>query len=447
MIPPRSDSAHPLSHRVAQSGLASKTRYWVIVFAIALAVITYIDRVCISQAKSDISAEFHLNPKQMGYVFSAFTLAYALFEIPSGWLGDWLGPRRVLMRVVIWWSFFTAATGWARNYVWLLVTRFLFGVGEAGCFPNLTKIFSTWLPPEERVRAQGIMWMAARWGGALTPLLVVWVLSLISWRHAFQVFGLLGIVWALVFFWWFRDNPRDHRAVNEAELALLAGAETNAAGHGNVPWKRFLGSGTVWLLWLQYFSLSYGWYFFITWLPSYLKEGRGLAGAMQAWLAGFPLFFGGIGCIAAGFISARLNSALGSVTGTRRFLGVVGFLGAAVLMVASAYSKQPLLAMLAMGLASLSNDLTMPGSWGACMDVGGRYAGTLSGSMNMMGNLGGAVAGVVDGYILNAAPNGWIYIFWANALVYLVGAMCWIFIDPVTPLDGPQSLKKAGGAI
>src|SRR5215472_3036700 len=187
-------------------------RYWVIAFAVALAVITYIDRVCISQAAPLITRDLGFSREQMGAVFSAFTLAYALFEIPGGYLGDRMGARRVLMRIVVWWSFFTAATGWAWNYVSLLVTRFMFGAGEAGCFPNLTKVFTTWLPERERVRAQGIMWLSARWGGAFTPPLVAAVMLWLSpdavpehgWRRAFAVFGCLGLAWAVVFYVWFR---------------------------------------------------------------------------------------------------------------------------------------------------------------------------------------------------------------------------------------------------
>jgi ACS family glucarate transporter-like MFS transporter len=246
-----------------ESERPTSKRYWVIVFAVALAVVTYIDRVCISQAAPAITHDLRLTPSQMGWVFSAFAWAYALFEIPGGWLGDKIGARKVLMRIVIWWSFFTAATGWAWNVVSLVVTRALFGAGEAGCFPNLTKAFTSWLPGDERVRAQGIMWMSARWGGAFTPLLVVWIFQYMSWRAAFGVFGLLGVIWAIFFYRWYRDSPRDHKGVNRAELALLHETHNLASGHGNVPWRRFLGSRTVWMLWAQYFCLSYGWYFLV----------------------------------------------------------------------------------------------------------------------------------------------------------------------------------------
>jgi MFS family permease len=456
----------------------TRARYWVILFAITLAIIQYIDRVCISQAAPDISADLGLSTQQMGYVFSAFTLAYALFEIPTGWLGDKVGPRKVLLRVVLWWSFFTAATGWAWNYVSLVVARFLFGAGEAGCFPNLTKAFSTWLPTRDRTRAQALMWMGARWGGASAPLLVVAVMAFVSWRVAFMVFALLGVVWAIIFWMWFRDNPRDHRSVNSAELELLKENEQNVHGHGDVPWGKLATRPVVWLLGAQYFCLSYGWYFYVTWLPTYLKDARGmdiktnavmkwLAGLLEgalspettlkvlaAALAGIPLLFGGIGSFVAGVISSRLIVGQASslspgsaqtgrmpvplarrVTRVRRTFGFVGLTGAAALLMTSFYIRDPLLAMLSMGLASFFNDTTLPGSWATCMDVGGKYAGTVSGSMNMLGNFGGMAGPIVVGYVLAWTNRDWQLAFAISAGVYFLGALCWLFIDPVTPLE------------
>ena len=199
----------------------TRTRYWVIVFAVALAIIQYVDKVCISQAAPFIQKDLHLSDDQMGWVFGAFTLAYALFEIPAGYLGDRFGPRRVLLRIVIWWSFCTAALGRMWSCGSLMVTQFLFGAGEAGAFPNLTKAFNRWLPPQERPRAQGIMWMSARLGGALTPMLVYLCLQHVTWRTAFLLFGLPGVVWAILFFRWYRDDPRTHPSVNAAEAALM----------------------------------------------------------------------------------------------------------------------------------------------------------------------------------------------------------------------------------
>ncbi|MBN8733530.1 MAG: MFS transporter [Acidobacteria bacterium] len=416
---------------------ASNARKWVIVFAIALAILAYIDRVCISMAAPHISRDLGLTKVQMGWVFSAFAIAYALFEVPGGWLGDKMGPRKVLMRIVVWWSAFTAITGGVGSYVQLLAVRALFGAGEAGCFPNLTKAFTTWLPNEERVRAQGFMWTFARWGGAFTPPLVALVFQLVSWRMSFVLFGLLGILWAVPFYIWFRDNPADHKSVNAGELALLKEAAANATGHGDVPWAKLLGSRSVWLLWVQYFCLSFPWYFFITWLPTYLQDanGRGLNEATASTYAIFPLLFGGFGSLLCGLVSAPMARMLGSTGRARRAIATLGFAAAAGFLVLCINTGNPLLAMIFMGMASFSNDLVMPGAWGTCMDVGGKYAGSLSGSMNMMGNLAGFVAPPLGGYILQSTNNDWNTFLYVMAGVYFVGAFCWPFIDPTTPID------------
>jgi len=414
----------------------SRARYWVIVFAITLAVITYIDRVCISKAAPLIQRDLGLTKEQMGYAFAAFGWAYALFEIPGGWLGDRIGPRKVLMRVVMMWSAFTALTGWAWNQTSLVLCRFCFGAGEAGCFPNLTKAFTIWLPAGERVRAQGIMWLSARWGGAFTPLLVAWVLAFVSWRWAFVFFGAIGVVWAVCFYRWFKDNPCDHPGVNVGELELLADAAKNAVAHGPIPWGKFVVSRTVWLLWAQYFCMSYGWYFYITWMPTYLNESfPQLTDLQRTLLNCIPLFFGGLGSIFCGLIASRLARWLGSVPRTRRWSGFIGLTGAAVMLVISIQFKNPLLAVLSVGLASFCNDLAMPGGWGACMDVGGRFAGSLSGSMNMMGNAGGALAPMIVPFVLKATHDNWNANFLMFAAVYFLGGLCWLFIDPVTPLE------------
>lgn len=432
----------------------SRARHTVLWFVITLAIITYIDRVCISQTAGDIRRDLNLNEAQMGWVFSIFGLAYSLFEIPGGWMGDRYGPRSVLMKVVVLWSIFTAATGMAWNYVSMLVSRFLFGVGEAGCFPNVTKIFTIWLPSSERVRAQGILWLSARWGGAFTPLLVVWVLTFMTWRWAFVFFGAVGVIWAIAFYMWFRDRPKDHPSVNAAELALMDGAEKNAPSHASVPWGKLCKSPTVWLLWVQYFCMSYGWYFYVTWLPTYLREAKGLPLAKSAFLAGLPLFFGGIGCFVGGWAAKKLAQRWSSVAKARRVVAVTGLFSAGAMLVIATRIDNAVFAMIALGLASFSNDLAMAPDWGACMDVGGRLAGSLSGSMNMMGNFGGMLGPLVVGLILNAskatpdsAPTmeGWTTAFLVAAAVYAVGAIAWMFIDPVTPIETEEeALARIG---
>jgi MFS family permease len=414
-----------------------QARRVVLFFAVTLAIITYVDRVCISQAAPTMQEDLGLTKIQMGYAFTAFGWAYALFEIPGGWLGDRIGPRKVLMRVVGMWSLFTVATGWAWNLWSLVVSRFFFGMGEAGCFPNITKAFTNWFPSAERVKAQGILWLSARWGGAFTPLIVGWMLASggegkfglgLHYRWVFLIFGLLGVVWALSFYRWFRDYPKDHPSVSAAELAVIG--ETQHGGDHSMPWGKLLASRTVWMLWAQYFFMSYAWYFYITWFPTYLKEQfTGMGDMQRALLACVPLFFGGIGSILAGLLSARLDVWLGSIARTRRWLGVLGMGAAGLMLIISMQLQTPVASVLAIGLAALFSDLSMPGSWGACMDVGGRYTGALSGSMNMMGQVGGAIAPMAVPLVLAATNNNWSINMGLFALSYFLGAICWAFIN------------------
>lgn len=436
-MPPRPSAVTP-------GAAPTRARRTLFGFVVALAIITYVDRVCISQAAPLIRRDLALSETQMGWVFSAFTIAYALFEIPAGWMGDRFGPRSVLMKVVLMWSAFTAATGAAWNFFTMVLCRALFGVGEAGCFPNVTKIFTIWLPSSERVHAQGILWLSARWGGAFTPLLVALVLTRMSWRLAFLFFGAIGLVWAVGFYRWFRDRPADHPSVNAAELALMDGADCNAPGHSKVHWRKLCTSPTVLLLWLQYFCLSYGWYFYITWLPTYLREARHVSLEKSAILAGAPLFCGGIGCFIGGWLAKRIAEKSGNVRDARRLVAASGCFMAGAMLVISTKIESPVWAVAALGMASFSNDLAMAPGWSACMDVGGRIAGSLSGSMNMMGNLGGAVGPVVVGYILNSsktAPDSlptqasWTLALLVAAAVYGIGSIAWIFIDPATPIQ------------
>ena len=431
----------------AAFGTPSRARHWVVFFAITLALISYTDRVVIAQAASHIQQDLGLSRIQMGWVFFIFSWAYTFFEIPGGWMGDRWGAKAVLLRVVTLWSFFTAATGWAWNYTSMLVCRLLFGVGEAGCFPNLAKTFTKWLPGGERVRAQGLMWFAARWGGAVTPFLVAVMLEYVSWRHAFEIFGILGVVWGVFFYVWYRDDPRDHPAVNAAELAIIReGKEADNEPREPTPWRDILGNRSVLLLWLQYFLLSYGWWFYIQWLPTYLKEARGFAlqkdALTGALLAGLPLFLGGIGCWFSGWLQPRLARRIGSTARVRKGLGFFGLAGAGSFLLLSIQLRNPYWAMLAMGLASFANDLTIPVAWASSMDLGGKHTGTVSGGMNTGGAGGGMVAGPMVAYLLKFSNDNWNVPLYVASAAYFAAMLCWLAIDPVTPIGRRDHLKQ-----
>ena len=201
-----------------------------------------------------------------------------------------------------------------------------------------------------------------------------------------------------------------------------------------MPWRKFVTSRQVWLLCAQYFCLSYGWYFYITWLPKYLRTARHLDVDTMARLAWMPLFLGGIGCLTGSIVARRMNAWTGNTAQTRRTLAYIGFTGACAFLLLSSRLEDPVFAMISMGFASFCNDLVMAGAWGACMDVGGKYAGTLSGTMNMMGNFGGALSPTVIGFILDHTHN-WNLPFYVSSAIYFMGVFCWMALDPVTPLE------------
>jgi MFS family permease len=403
-------------------------------FALAAMAVAYLDRVCISTAAPAIKADLALSDAQMGYVFSAFTLAYALFEVPSGWLADRFGARWMLTRIVLWWSAMTAATGAATGFASLVALRWLFGMGEAGVLPSLTRAFGRWLPARERGRAFGLTIMAAALGGALTQPLVVALLERFTWRQAFPIFGAVGVVWAAAWFAWFRDDPRRHRGVNAAELAAIAGdaGADDAPAHPRVPW-RALGGRSLLALYAMYFGAIYGWYFYLTWLPTYLLRARGFDLKAVGWLAALPLLSIAAGSLVGGALSDVLVRRFGSRAGLR-LPGLVGLPLAAVAILAAIAAREPHHAAWFLAAAAGLAALGVAPAWSVCLAIGGRHAGVVSGAMNTFGNLGGVASPIAVGLALE-----WWGSFdtplYSVAILYAFAALCWLAIDPRASLD------------
>ncbi|MCP5412004.1 MAG: MFS transporter [Alphaproteobacteria bacterium] len=399
----------------------TNARYGVVAFALALAMIMYIQRVAISQAIVPIADDLHLTKEQTGMVLGAFGLSYALFEIPMGLLGDKLGVRWILSQLVLIWSAFTALTGAAWNLTSMWIVRFLFGAGEAGCFPNLTRMLSAWLPVSERVRAQAVMWAFGRWGGALAPPVAYFVIYHFGWRWGFVALAMLGVAWVAVFLPWFRNDPAEHKSVNKAELELLEGSRALVLHEHGVPWYKLLLQRDIALLGLQYFAFSYTWYFYVTWLPTWLQQARALDPATAAGFAMVPLALGGVGSIVSGFLPMWIP---------RKWVAFAGFTGTAILIFIIPQVSSVTGAMVLMGMASFCSDLTMPISWNTCVEIGKQYTATVASTMNMLGNFAGFVAPVVFGYILGETDNNWTIVMYTMAGAAIVSALCWVFLDP-----------------
>ncbi|HWC98329.1 MAG TPA: MFS transporter [Candidatus Sulfopaludibacter sp.] len=396
----------------------TRARYKVLGMTVLLAGITYTDRVCISVTAPDIMRDLHLTQVEMSLVFSAFTLAYALFEIPTGWWGDRVGTRRVLTRIVAWWSTFTMLTGAAANYGWLLVTRFLFGVGEAGAWPNVARTFAEWFPPSARGTAQGIFFMGAHLAGGLTPLLVTALLAHLRWRALFAIFGSVGFLWSIAWYRWFRDTPREHPAVNQAECAEIA-AGRGAAGD----WKGVRFNSSVAALCMMYFTQSYGFNFYITWLPSYMKNVRGFTGWQLGLLAGLPLMLSVPADLMGGLTTDRLSRRYGLRTG-RAAVGGVSLGAAAVFLIGGALSPNAVVSAVLIGLAGAASNFLLGAAWSTCIDLGGASSGVLSAAMNTSGQIGGILCPLVFGYSVQHGAN-WSLPLCIMGGLYLVGAFCW----------------------
>jgi MFS family permease len=411
---------------------ATRKRHVVLAFALAAMGVAYLDRVAISTAAPAMKADLGLSDVQMGFVFSAFTLAYALFEVPSGWLADRFGARWMLTRIVLWWSAMTAATGAALGFASLLLLRWLFGMGEAGVLPSISRAFGRWLPARARGNAFGLTIMAAALGGAVTQPLVVFLLERVSWRTAFPIFGSVGVVWAAAWFFWFRDEPSEHRGVNAAELALI-GCDPPAP-HPRVPWGALVRSRSLVALCAMYFCAIYGWYFYITWLPTYLLRGRGFDFQAMGWLASLPLLAIAAGSLVGGSVSDLLVRRFGLRAGLRA-PGLVGLplAGLAVLLAVATPDGRAAAFLLAAaaGLAALG----VAPAWSVCLALGGRHAGVVSGAMNTFGNLGGTLSPLAMGAALSAFDS-WSLPLWSVAALYVLAAVCWLAIDPERPIEG-----------
>jgi ACS family glucarate transporter-like MFS transporter len=412
---------------------ASRARFKLLRFTLVLSIITYLDRVAISSAAPAIRDELSLSAVQMGWVFSAFTFAYAAFEIPSGWLGDVIGPRKVLTRIVLWWSAFTMATGLAWNFSSLLVARFLFGVGEAGAFPNISRSFSRWFPLPERGNAHGVIFMGTRLGGALAPPMVVFLMMWMGWRQTFFVFGALGVVWCAFWWRWFRDDPSMHPAVDPEELDTIQQGLGKPTSH-RFQWSQLLSTNLL-LICLMYFCMGYTLYFNLTWLPTYLREVRGFTTSEAGLAAGLILLCGGIGTFIGGRLTDYMVKRYGLKIG--RSLGVVTLPLSGALLVAAALTPNSIVAAGLLAVTLFVADLCVSSCWSICHDVGGENAGTVTGAMNTFGNIGGALSPLVVGYAVQWY-NSWTLPFFVTAGVYVAGGILTLLVNPNKRLMQPD---------
>jgi MFS transporter, ACS family, glucarate transporter len=406
----------------------TRVRHVVLWLTVLAYMVTYMDRTVIGSAAPSIQHEFGFSLVTMGWILASFRWAYALFQIPGGWLGDRIGPRRALTLIVTWWSLFTSLTALSWNATSMLVARFLFGAGEAGAFPIATRSLSRWILPAERGYAQGITHAGSRLGAALTPLLVVWMIAHYGWRTPFFVFGSLGIAWSAVWYLYYRDTPREHPGVNESELHLIhSEIGERSSTSSAVPWRAILSSRTLWLMCAMYFCYGYCIAVYLDWFPTYLSIHRGYNLKEMGFYASLPLFTGTAGDLLGGWGSDLWLKRTGNITLARRVIGVTGFALAAAAIVPATLTKDPLTSVLFSCLAVFGLELTIGVSWALTLDIGADCAGSVSAVMNACGNIGGAISPALLAYLVQRF--GWNEPFLVASCVSLAAAILYSRID------------------
>ena len=407
----------------------ARVRDRVVAACVALAGVTYLDRVCIGVLAPSIMADLRITPVQMSFVFSAFAAAYALFEMPTAWWADRIGSRRVLTRIVLWWSAFTMLTAAATSYAAMLIVRFLFGMGEAGAWPNAARVFSRWIPLRERGRVQGIFFAGAHLAGGLTPALVAILALYLPWRMVFVALGFVGIAWAAFWYTWFRDEPREHPSVSAAEAELIEktrGLPAAQAQHGG--FREVFCIPSLVPLCLQYVSNSYGYYFFITWLPTYLAQARGMSSAELAIFSGLPLTLSAIADVTGGFTTDALCRRFGVALGTRA-VGVVAYVLAAVAMLAGTLASNPRIGGTLIAVGGALSMFTLAPSWSTAIGLGGRNTALLSSVMNTSGQIGAFFSPMVAALLVDRLGT-WNLPLYVLAALYGMAALCWLVIQP-----------------
>jgi len=421
----------------------SRVRYLVLVAACVLALLTYINRLGFTRAAPEIKSSLDLTDEHMGYLAAVFLVAYGIFQVPGGMLGDRIGARNLLTILVAGWSLLSGATALAlllpRGTIWPLVfllgLRFLFGLFQAAEFPSLARVTADWIPVQERGTAQGLIWTLSRLGGAVVPFLftgLLWIFG--NWATPFWVMGGMGLLWCLFFWPWFRDRPEEMPGVNAAERDLIASGRPVSSGpRGPVPWRVILGSRNVWFLCLVYALVGFSGNFFTNMLPLYLRDHRHLSQEETNWLSALPLALGIGACLLGGVLSDWIIRRTGSRKWGRRLNGSVGLVVAAAAMVSVPWVEEVWLLGLLLSVTFFCNDLNMAPAWAACVDIGERYAGTISGLMNMMGGgFAGALGAAFAGFFFRRHWDTCVFVVFGCS--YLLASLCWLLVDVSQPL-------------
>lgn len=418
-------------------------RYKLTFMMFMLSLLLYIDRICISTAKGQITGDLNLTDKQFGWIVSAFALGYALFQTPGGWMSDKFGPRKALTVIISIWSVFTALTGMVSAFISMIVCRFLFGAGEAGAFPGMARAIYSWIPMKERGIVNGINFSASRLGAAAALVFMPFLIGKFGWRGSFSMLGAVGALFAVVWFLWFRDEPSQHKGVSDEEREFI---DANRQ-HSSVPagkqkkmsFANVASSKNMWLAMIQYFCSNFTFFFCLTWLYPYIKKTYGLSFEAAGFYSAIPLIGGAIGQLFGGWLVDTIYKK-GNWAMSRRIPAIIGFSLASIGLLASLKMDSATGAVAFLTLAVFGADMTLSPSWSFCVDVGKKYSGVVSGTMNMAGNIGSFVTGLAFPYLTAWTANNFTGIepttpfFITAAILNMVAVVVWTQMRPDKPI-------------
>ncbi len=379
-----------------------RRRHLVVGLLGVVSVITFLDRMAIAVVGPLVQQDLHLTPEKWSWVLSAYVIAYGLFEIPSGALGDRNGQRLELTRIAAWWSAFTALTAWCTTFLQLFVVRFLFGMGAAGAYPNATGVLWRWLPARERARGQGVVWGASRLGGALAPLSLVPLALALGWRAVFSLLAALGIVWAAFWWVWYHDRPAEQPGITPDELLEIGGERGPL--HRSPPWRKLLRLRQLWLMAAAYGCYAWGSWFYYNWFPTWMVSAAHFSTREMGVYASLPFLLG----MVSNFVGGYLCDRLGMRFGIRRAYRAITFTCLAlssVLLLGMSFATSQLAVVVLATVSFATMDLMLPAAWAMCMSIGGPYGGSASGVMNTSGQLGGLLCTLAFGYIVSGTGN------------------------------------------
>jgi ACS family glucarate transporter-like MFS transporter len=416
-----------------------KYRHRTLILLATLSVLTYLDRVCISVAGPRIQKELHLGPQDWGLVTGAFAIAYALFEIPSGYFGDRFGARAMLTRIVLWWSAFTTLTGFASTLWPLMIIRFCFGAGEAGAYPTASASVFRWFPTIERGRALGVVLWSGQLGGAIAPLLIVPIQAHFGWRASFYLFGIFGVAWACAWWRWYRNRPDERSGITALELKEI-GPPPDAPPRG-FPWRSMGTNRSLWAIMGVAFAYLYSYYFFLFWLPTYMMHERGFTEGGTR-LSALPFVFGAMANLIGGCARDAAVRRWGLKSGTRA-VGILGLATAAVSVFAAFFSVNNYVSLAWLALSYSGITFQQPTVFATCVEIGKRYTGAVAGSMNTAGAIGGLLSSLVFGYLVERTGS-YDAVLLSMAAALILGAALWLRIDATETLAFPAARLPPG---